>query len=387
MLNVQVWLLWVAISMVIGLVVAVLLYLLSKFFNISELEFKAKGYVFDVVSTGLVILVLFLFLILLSEGGRVFSLTHMIYTDYSDDEISIQTYTSDIGVTPGADFPSYPLVSYYIATKLIPGALANDAYYVKLATVTSPNVYALRLLKSNSELMSSWFTIINTVYFIPKTMSATGITKGVSLQSKPQGWFSGVIGTPIFSFIEFMMDRIDTAILFQYIFFELIHYGQYVASFLIPLGIILRLFVPTKGMGGMFLAFGLGLGFVLPLVYVYISLVMELVYPTSFSAHMIKSIEDDKGYLIANQVLNEAIEDCRIDMDDMDLFVSAYGGIIPLIGKIVNYLQSQFMSLFLFRALVYPVVSLTVVYTFIRSAGMLFGADLSEIARGLAKLI
>ena len=114
---------------------------------------------------------------------------------------------------------------------------------------------------------------------------------------------------------------------------------------------------------------------------------MELVYPSSFSASMLEDITNDKGYILATALLDEAIADCRLDMDDVELFINAYGGVWPIFLKLLSYLKSHLATVFMFRSLVYPAVSLTILYTFVRSAGMLFGADLSEIARGLAKII
>ncbi|MCD6227540.1 hypothetical protein J7J90_03540 [Candidatus Micrarchaeota archaeon] len=381
------WMLLVVISMMTGLIVSVLLYLLAKFFKSSELEFKAKGFLADVFSTVLIVIILISFIEILAVGGRVLTISHMIEsgTVIKELDFDIEDYAHDsgLGVTVGT-WPDSATVFGYVEGTVIPNAEANNPKYSKLYNISSVNSYSVLLVKDTVHTMANMYKVFNTVYYPIKVASETSIVKN---SGKPKGFFSGRIGLPLLTFTEFIMDKIDTIIFTQYLFMELMLYGPCIASFLLPLGIVLRMFPNTRGAGAMLVAFGLGLGFVIHTIYVYVFVIMEGIYPSNLLNAFYKNIEKSGSYQQVVRLMTEITEDCRIDKDDISLIMGQYGSLFKLFKTVISYITTNMFVVWIYRTLIYPVVALTGLYTFIRSAGLLLGADLTEIARGLAKVI
>lgn len=371
------WVLLVAIAMLMTTTISVIFYLLSKIFRSPELEFRAKGYLTDVISTALVVSLVFAFIYILLLGGRMLAISHMVYAGLEPEGVDIQKAANDMGTMVG-NWPNIENLFTFVLTKL------NDPEYKQLKEVSCPNIYAMFLLKDTAQSFASLYKIVNTVYFLMKAISKTSIVKN---GGGPSGFFAKGIFPVLYGVVEFFMDKLDTAIFAQYMFLEIMRYGMYLSGYLIPLGVVLRLLPSTRGVGGMLIAFGLGFGYIVHIAYIYVFVVTENIAPTNMFADLIHQIEDSNEYIMAKEALRLAMEDCRLDLSDIPLFISAYGGVLPLFKRMVTHLLNTFVVFIVYRALLYPTIVLTILYTFIRSAGLMLGADLSEIARGVAKVI
>jgi len=371
-----VWLLWIAIALILGLTVSVLLYLLSKFFNSTELGFKAKGYFGDMLSTALIVFVILLFIGELGTLGRMLSISHMVLSNSKD----LEPYWGELGSPPG----QLPLPGNAIGIYIFADKVSNGYYGSEIQQKTDVHMYAMYLVKDTAKLMANIYKLGNTVYFVINTMAHTSI---ITSGSEPAGYFAKGIPNSFVQFMEFFIDKLDTAIFAQYMLLEIMSYGVFIASFLLPMGIILRMFAPTRGTGAMLIAFGLGIGYVFHISYVFLYITFETFSPTDPLVAMVKDLARSEDFVKVKWLLEEVTADCRIDSRDIPVIMGLYGNVLKFALRYMKVVIRGTLISLVYRSLIIPVILLTILYTFIRSSAMLLGADLTEIARGLAKVI
>lgn len=164
--------------------------------------------------------------------------------------------------------------------------------------------------------------------------------------------------------------------MWMYFFIETIKFGDYIAVLILPLGIVLRAFPPTRGAGAMFIAMALGLAIVLPSSFL-MTLFVAGTHSQTLEPFMIENLDDYSTMLenlcIGNNIgTGSMIKNMALSIDYQSL--------------LVNFWKSSFFTILL-RIFISPVIALIITYTFIRSFAMMLGADLAEIGRGLIKLI
>jgi len=179
------------------------------------------------------------------------------------------------------------------------------------------------------------------------------------------------------SFYHYIMNNLTYIILFNYVQYSMLLISKYAMLYpILPIGLVLRAFAPTRGAGGLVIAFALGFAFIFPFSYVLIVAAMP-----------------NTAYTMCNQV---AVINNSLPLDGEQPCYNSRAGIreqefklkshTQEIHGIVDYLQTV-MGVLLLEAIVYPLVCLIITFSFIRQTGSLFGADLAEIGRGLIKII
>ncbi|MCC7569766.1 hypothetical protein KO465_00285 [Candidatus Micrarchaeota archaeon] len=363
------WYVWVGIAMMITLSIGTILYLISRFFKSSELEFWAKGFVTDTISTAILVFLVIGFMSLLILSGMLFAYWNE-YMSNPGDIPSTLTISGSIDDAPGEIYQK--IIS---RSEITIQTAEEKAFFQKI----QPHNYAVYLMRRWSNTMSRVYHRVFATYFLIAFVQNSSI---VANNATPVGWFATGPMSSVAELMKFFLDVLDTVMFAQYMFIELVIYGEFIARFFIPLGIILRVIPTTRGIGAMLLAFGLGFGFILPVTYVFIWSTMSSVAPDNF---MMFLLNHPKAQFIETQ-LKEIMSDCDISFKDYFTALSTLAHAFEFIVVLKDYLTSM-MIVILYRSLVFPIVSLTFLLTFIRSAGLLLGADLSEIAKGLAKLI
>jgi len=182
---------------------------------------------------------------------------------------------------------------------------------------------------------------------------------------------------------KIMTERINntTQILFFYVYayFILVHilnFIQYYGLAFLTIGIVLRAFPPTRGAGAYIIAMSLGLYFVFPLSYVVLNTLvssysgdatkLDCDYPLATGDVQVCGFED------ANKIqdLKSWVE---MNKDDLTSFFDYFS------YKILRELATRICFI--------PFVCLVIVLTFILNTSSLFGGYIPEIGRGIVKLI
>ncbi len=259
----------------------------------------------------------------------------------------------------------------------------DEMYYT---TTTSPvlgsdpaNAAVLETYNIIGQVKKTYNGVFTSVFWIQTASSITimGFDRDSSISLIPGvGKLVNMGIDAISGTLSWILKSLGLFIMWMYFFAEVIKFGDYLAVFLLPTGIILRAFPPTRGAGAMFVAMGLGLAIVLPSAFLMTLFVsgsssqtLEVFLPESFDEYnqMLEDICIGNNPATSSMIKNMALS-------------TDYEGLLSM------WQESGFLAM-LIKIFLAPVVALIITFTFIRSFAMMLGADLAEIGRGLVKLI
>jgi len=184
-----------------------------------------------------------------------------------------------------------------------------------------------------------------------------------------EGISGGFVTSGWTSLAHYLMRTITYLGLFHYIQYGILNFSQYtMLQIFLPVGLLFRIFPPTRGIGGLITGFALGFAFIFPMSYLLIISVL----PDSFACGGVQMTMTDLDPCFNNygSIMKEMIKQ-KADSNDM--------GVMEQLTHTVSLLYMQ--------AFMYPMVALIVTFSFIRQTSSLLGADLAEIGRGLMKII
>ena len=186
------------------------------------------------------------------------------------------------------------------------------------------------------------------------------------------GWALG----GVVSLLHYLDNNLVYLALFNYIQYYVLQISQFtMLQVFLPIGLVLRAFPATRGAGGLLVAFGLGFAFVFPICYVLIAAMMP---NAGAICAQVKVMNTDALGSHNDPCLNN-------EGAQMAQFYKLKGEQGKVTG-VIAFIQES-INIFFLQSMFYPLVALTVAFTFIRQTGSLFGADLAEIGRGLIKII
>jgi len=198
--------------------------------------------------------------------------------------------------------------------------------------------------------------------------------------------------TGFVSLMHYINGMIVYALMLQYLQYRALDYMFITMLQLwLPLGLVLRAFPYTRGAGGFIIAFAIGFFFVYPLSFmIIISLPGSTFSCGDEFFNQIRAENELRAqkpicpdYTIADSEIARAQAKGNIAADQS----GAWGWIYEHSwGYLVDKTRDRVIYMLL-QSFFYPIIALTVTFTFIRQTGSLFGADLAEIGRGLIKLI
>jgi len=227
--------------------------------------------------------------------------------------------------------------------------------------------YLGTLISCEADIYSTLFVYnFFTEFFSKLSVDTTGV------EPIGGGWALG----GVVSLLHFLNNNLIYLALFNYVQYFILQFSQFtMLQVFLPIGLVLRAFPATRGAGGLITAFALGFAFVFPICYV---LVVAMMPNAGAICSQVKVMGSEAQSSHSDPCLNNE----GAQMQRYYQLKSEQGranGIITFVQETVNifFLQSMF----------YPLVALTVTFTFIRQTGSLFGADLAEIGRGLLKII
>ena len=190
---------------------------------------------------------------------------------------------------------------------------------------------------------------------------------------------SGFAMSGVSTLYHYINNNVVYLILFHYIQYGMLQFSAYaMLQVFLPIGLALRAFAPTRGVGGLVTAFALGFAFVFPMSYVVIVAMMPQI---GGMCAEVGNIQQSRQF----QYLTSDYP-CFSNEGEQTELVMKLKKEEGWLGGIFAWLKSIVPLLFL-QALFYPLAALIITISFIRQTGSLFGADLAEIGRGLVKII
>ena len=268
------------------------------------------------------------------------------------------------------------VVTADIAEAIVPGPTAlqySEGYQgpgtgtLTGQTVDNPFVLAQLFLDENIQCLRAWYlnAFIADSFLEPIEQLSVGVA-GMDAVS------ASTALNPIISMLYFMSHNTTFLLLANYFQRHLLVFiYQTMFTVFLPIGIILRTLPVTRGMGGFFIAVAIGL---------------YVVYPVAYSGMLLTTRQGNYG-------------NCGLTIDAMelrgvqvnDLAAAEYHRAkaeryLPIISQSISLYQNS-VPFLLMRSLLMPLVSLSLVFTFVRGTAGFFGADIAEVSRGLIKLI
>jgi len=233
--------------------------------------------------------------------------------------------------------------------------------------VDNPFVLSQLFLDENIQCLKTWFLRL----FIADSIIEPIEQFNVGIAGMDVVSLSMVLG-PVVSALYFASHNVVFLLLANY--FQrhlLIFIFQTMFTVFLPIGIILRTLPVTRGFGGFLISVSIGL---------------YLVYPLSYSAMLLTTRQMEAGEC---QLSIRESELRGIQITDPASFSYHKGIADRLLDTVLDDLNvfRNVMPFFLFRSFLFPLVALTLVFTFVRATSAFFGADIAEMGRGLVKLI
>ncbi|MCX8163379.1 MAG: hypothetical protein N3D10_02375, partial [Candidatus Micrarchaeota archaeon] len=149
---------------------------------------------------------------------------------------------------------------------------------------------------------------------------------------------------------------------------------KYVAPLLIQIGLILRIIPYSRGTGALLIAIGIGFFAVYP---ISLALMLSLQPPGASCTEFVPPP------IMQKMVEENNLADINALIQQTNFVILGHQNEIEYkVSKVKTYAAMLFL-----QAVVLPVASLTIVFTFTRQLSNILGADLNEIGRGLIKLI
>ena len=328
------WISWSGNIFLIGLIalfVLVILHMLAHALNLVKLKNWVKGEYLQVVAT-----VLIAYLLVGSSVGVWFVTANIIKSIYfSSQPWQVQEYERQYGNINNIIFDPFEFNQYFI----------------------------------KEAILGCQKTVYSTLYVINGYYRVMGGTLKIDAQgSEPKG---GTWTTMITSPLEYLMAKLSRGMLFSWINITMLGVIKYVAPLLIQLGLIFRILPYTRGFGAFLLAAGFGFLVIYP-----ISLALLLQYqPPSSWCNEIKP---------PAQMLQK--DGVSLDFSDYAESKRVILANEKEISQKIDNIKNLVILMYI-QGFIYPFVSLTLVFTFIRQFSNLLGSDLNEIGRGLIKLI
>ncbi|MFH1285448.1 MAG: hypothetical protein ABIH99_02590 [Candidatus Micrarchaeota archaeon] len=338
------------ISLLIAVFLTTIAYMLSILFGAANMKRWAKGEYFNIAASALLVLGLIIFVNLISAKAAMISTS------------IVQIYGVTLPEQCTASVEQNPHLASFIFA---------DCYLNEIL-VCLKTMY-LYLFSSN---------------FAVEMMEKTSLSVG---------GFDTIGGSIMWSRLvnlaHYFTHTITFLIVAIYFLRHLLEFsaGTMISAFL-PLGITLRVFPFTRGLGALLIAIAIGL-------YVVFPITLAVMFAMSGSATLACPI--DAGAVSApNQiyasdptfwpilwragvtslgVIAGTVVSTVSPLTGVGVFIGSQAAILSLISSYLNFLVLQ--------TFLFPLVSLTVTFTFIRATSQLFGADVAELGKGLMKLI
>lgn len=192
-------------------------------------------------------------------------------------------------------------------------------------------------------------------------------------------------------FVVHNLSFLFIAIYFQKALLVLIKYTM--LAYFLPVGIVLRTFPLTRGAGALMIGLAIGLYFFYPLAFTLVlsANAGQIQHAAPGSALPATGIES--AACVAYETLGGDSANVYIPQKDaspdLDSFARAMLWLSQNTNKAAGWLTGveKIIPFLMHEVFLYPLVALTITFTVTKALADLFGADVSELASGLVKLI
>ncbi len=325
------WEVMVFLAVMFGIAVSSLLFMVSKFLNLPNLEVLAKRELEFAISSVII------FILLIPAITYILSIEKTIlvalYNQHSANigEISLKTpLGEEIGSNEISDINPVEMSIYYM------GGIMG--------------------------CFTSWVKIIYGINIILRSVSID-VWMGMPLS-----------GGSAFSTISSTISTILNNYYITYLFYKvLVYFLDFINIFSLPVflpaGIILRAFPPTRGAGAYLIAFTLSFQIIFPFVY----LLFSFSYP--YMTICSEKPGDAVKYLITSPV--------NSDPGLMQGYLKAYK---DSVSNIVDKISKSILSVYT-NICIFPFIAFSVLLTFTQVSSGLLATTVPEFGRGFIKLI
>ncbi|MCS7122401.1 MAG: hypothetical protein NZ908_00365 [Candidatus Micrarchaeota archaeon] len=314
----------------LGVIIGIILYQISKIFNLGGLKRISEIFIWEAGVT--ILLALFIFLIVDRMNSFLFDVSEMMYKSIGRDISQIT--------------PKTPMA----AAKAVLKELINSCYLSTYGILVLNRIVLESLGSSISDLGAE-------VGRLPTATVAYALI-----------YISDLLR------IMFFLLWTSIAMLKIFLFFSAYY------PFLIMLGIILRAFEPTKSMGAYLISLGIGLYIVLPTAYT-VGLVLN------YNDLLCKLPESFRGDQTLQMGVANAIdigENAKSFMGFSSMLVMLSSGFIILLNP--NLMVSLIYSV-MSLALITPLIAFIIALSFVNISTTALGGRISEVGRGLFRLV
>ncbi|MEM3408051.1 MAG: hypothetical protein QXW80_02235 [Candidatus Micrarchaeia archaeon] len=352
------WQLIALIAVSISFLFAALAYMFSKIFQSSDLEKFAKYEFLYALSTLLLaVFIVAIVDVLASKSGEfVFLLSKNINIAGSE---KLTEYISQKGYSP------FSVADFYLAS------------LNKLAIKRYQDVFCIAY-------PFFVFTGVDKKEDVETQSKIGSIFKGISSFFVGNTFTSQLTIIPFRAFLTSLnraMSNLSYLIYSLYFQLHLLSFiQQTMLTVFLPIGIVLRGFPFVRSIGNMFISIALGLYFVYPITF---SLFLTMGIQGSSQVTFLETSGTMQLSCIQDLVTN--IPSLPVKITSMIIKISGEG-ISAIATEINDSVNALIGELFVF-GFIFPVLSLVITYTFIKSFGIILNADIQEFAEGLVKLI
>ncbi len=185
---------------------------------------------------------------------------------------------------------------------------------------------------------------------------------------------------------------------YMYIYYLLVHilnFVKFYAGFFFSIGVALRAFPPTRGVGAYLMAITFGLYFIFPLTYILVATISlphtasNIVVPGSGTQACAPNPDGSFEYICAlPQVTSPEEYQCGgADSGTVGRFADQLRENSDELQDMLTLKLNDFTKHLVSVICIFPMISLVVLLTFVLNTTNLFGGNIPEIGRGLVKLI
>ncbi len=185
---------------------------------------------------------------------------------------------------------------------------------------------------------------------------------------------------------------------YMYIYYLLVHilnFVKFYAGFFFSIGVALRAFPPTRGVGAYLMAITFGLYFIFPLTYILVATISlphtssNIVVAGSGTQACTPNLDGSFEYICAlPQVTSPEEYQCGgADSGTVGRFADQLRENSDALQDMLTLKLNGFTKHLVSVICIFPMISLVVLLTFVLNTTNLFGGNIPEIGRGLVKLI
>ncbi|MCL5427728.1 MAG: hypothetical protein M1321_00935 [Candidatus Marsarchaeota archaeon] len=256
----------------------------------------------------------------------------------------------------------------------------NTAMCLAYDYLASPEPYTFMGI-THTSVLSTATTAISELLLLN---GGLGLIAGININAIVAQFSFSYIFSPVISELQYIIKLLGTVAIAAVVQSSVLEFASVgTLAVLLPAGIILRTFYPTRKIGGFLMATSMGLYVVLPMSYVLNAIIinsysLSMSQPGTSITQITSSVSGFRGSLISNESFMENITNStkRLERSNgvLGWIGSAISGISGMLSDMVNWLLNV-MAYLIVYAFVLPIFSLIITGISIRELSGMLGAE------------